>query len=247
MENKVEKKVDNKVQKKRIRKTGPNEKIPVKEGGFSVIKPVLIGFLFTVVFVYLLFNGNFDPVFKMFFDKNRPTADMVNSNAAMSETVVTATQTLITLPPKVTPPPKAAPKAAPKDIKKPNEPGYKISGGKTSGGSKGWIKEIVTPGDGKTFPKKGDVVTMHYVGKFKDGKIFDSSRKRGQPFKTVIGVGRVIKGWDEGVPSMSLGESAILNIHPEYGYGIRGAGASIPPNSELVFEVELLEITPKSS
>ncbi|OUM62071.1 hypothetical protein PIROE2DRAFT_11721, partial [Piromyces sp. E2] len=84
------------------------------------------------------------------------------------------------------------------------------------------------------------------VGKLANGKVFDSSRQRGQPFRTVIGVGRLIKGWDEGIPTMSLGESAILSITPEYGYGARGAGASIPPNADLIFEVELLEIVPKN-
>ncbi|ORY20283.1 peptidyl-prolyl cis-trans isomerase, partial [Neocallimastix californiae] len=73
-----------------------------------------------------------------------------------------------------------------------------------------------------------------------NGKVFDSSRQRGQPFRSVIGVGRLIKGWDEGIPTMSLGESAILSIQPEYGYGARGAGASIPPNSELIFEVRII-------
>ncbi|EIV91808.1 FKBP-type peptidyl-prolyl cis-trans isomerase [Frankia sp. QA3] len=103
--------------------------------------------------------------------------------------------------------------------------------------------EILSPGDGKTFPKKGDAVTIHYVGTLlSNGKKFDSSRDRGEPFRTEIGVGRVIKGWDEGVPQLSLGEKAVLTITPDYGYGPRGFPPVIPPNSDLVFEVELLGI-----
>ncbi|WP_261570720.1 FKBP-type peptidyl-prolyl cis-trans isomerase [Frankia gtarii] len=103
--------------------------------------------------------------------------------------------------------------------------------------------KTLSPGDGKTFPKKGDTVTIHYVGTLLgSGKQFDSSRDRGEPFKTEIGVGRVIKGWDEGVPQLSLGEKAVLTITPDYGYGPRGFPPVIPPNSDLVFEVELLGV-----
>ncbi|KAI8985018.1 peptidyl-prolyl cis-trans isomerase [Trametes punicea] len=102
--------------------------------------------------------------------------------------------------------------------------------------------EVITPGDGKTFPRKGDRVKIHYVGTLLDGKKFDSSRDRGAPFETEIGVGKVIKGWDEGVPQLSLGEKAILTATPDYAYGARGFPPVIPPNSTLQFEVELLEI-----
>jgi FK506-binding protein 1 len=84
---------------------------------------------------------------------------------------------------------------------------------------------------------------MHYVGTLLDGKQFDSSRDRGSPFETEIGVGKVIKGWDEGVPRLSLGEKAILTATPDYAYGSRGFPPIIPPNSTLKFEVELLKIT----
>ncbi|KAJ3524834.1 hypothetical protein NMY22_g10834 [Coprinellus aureogranulatus] len=103
--------------------------------------------------------------------------------------------------------------------------------------------EKVSPGDGKTFPKKGDHVQIHYVGTLVEGgKKFDSSRDRGVPFETEIGVGKVIKGWDEGVPQLSLGEKAILIVTHDWAYGSRGFPPVIPPNSALRFEVELLKI-----
>ena len=76
----------------------------------------------------------------------------------------------------------------------------------------------------------------------KNGKKFDSSRDRGQPFTTKIGVGMVIKGWDEAVVQMSVGEQARLIISPDYGYGEEGYPGLIPPNSELIFDVELIKI-----
>jgi FK506-binding protein 1 len=84
---------------------------------------------------------------------------------------------------------------------------------------------------------------MHYIGTLaSDGTKFDASRDRGRPFKFVIGTGRVIKGWDEGVMKMSLGEKAVLRITSDYGYGAAGAAGVIPPNADLVFEVDLLSI-----
>ncbi|KAG8774682.1 hypothetical protein FRC12_001868 [Ceratobasidium sp. 428] len=106
--------------------------------------------------------------------------------------------------------------------------------------------ERISPGDGKTFPKPGDKVKIHYVGTLADGSKFDSSRDRGSPFQTQIGVGRVIKGWDEGVPQLSLGEKAKLTITPDYGYGARGHPPVIPGNSTLCFEVELLGVEPNN-
>ncbi|KAH9855612.1 peptidyl-prolyl cis-trans isomerase [Lenzites betulinus] len=104
---------------------------------------------------------------------------------------------------------------------------------------------VITAGDKKTYPRKGDVVTIHYVGRLEDGSTFDSSLDRGEPFRTEIGVGKVIKGWDEapsGVPQLSLGEKAILTATPDYAYGSRGFPPVIPPDSTLHFEVELLKI-----
>ncbi|PPQ98070.1 hypothetical protein CVT26_003296 [Gymnopilus dilepis] len=102
--------------------------------------------------------------------------------------------------------------------------------------------ETIIPGDGVHFPKKGGTVTIHYVGTLTDGRKFDSSRDRGMPFQTEIGTGKVIKGWDEGVVQLSLGQKAILTASPDFAYGSRGFPPAIPPNSTLKFEVELIKI-----
>ncbi|XP_026229835.1 peptidyl-prolyl cis-trans isomerase FKBP1A-like [Anabas testudineus] len=101
--------------------------------------------------------------------------------------------------------------------------------------------ETIRPGDGKTFPKKGRPVSVHYVGTLTNGKKFDSSRDRGEPFQFTLGEGEVIRGWDEGVAQMSVGQLARLTCSPDYAYGPRGYPPIIPPNSTLVFEVELLK------
>ncbi|KAG2219388.1 hypothetical protein INT45_010964, partial [Circinella minor] len=102
--------------------------------------------------------------------------------------------------------------------------------------------ETTQPGDGKTFPKPGDTVSMHYTGTLTNGDKFDSSRDRGSPFVCKIGVGQLIKGWDEGVPQMSVGQRAKLTCTPDYAYGPRGIPGVIPPNATLVFDVELIKI-----
>ncbi|KAM6989978.1 peptidyl-prolyl cis-trans isomerase Fkbp12-like [Tautogolabrus adspersus] len=102
--------------------------------------------------------------------------------------------------------------------------------------------ETLKPGDGATFPKKGQKVSVHYVGTLTNGKKFDSSRDRKEPFQFKIGHGEVIKAWDEGVAQMSVGELAKLTCSPDYAYGVRGFPPVIPPNSTLIFEVELLGV-----
>jgi hypothetical protein len=94
--------------------------------------------------------------------------------------------------------------------------------------------------------KSGDTVTVHYRGTLTNGTEFDASRNHGDKgFTFPLGQGRVIKGWDQGVAGMKIGGKRKLTIPPELGYGARGAGDKIPPNSTLVFEVELLDIAKK--
>ncbi|XP_053692940.1 peptidyl-prolyl cis-trans isomerase FKBP2 [Sabethes cyaneus] len=94
--------------------------------------------------------------------------------------------------------------------------------------------------------KKGDLVHMHYTGTLEDGTEFDSSIPRGEPLTFTLGMGQVIKGWDQGLLNMCEGEKRKLVIPPELGYGARGAGEKIPPNAVLVFEVELVKIERKT-
>jgi len=91
-------------------------------------------------------------------------------------------------------------------------------------------------------PKAGDSVSVHYTGWLKSGQKFDSSHDRGQPLVFLLGRGRVIKGWDEGVASMKVGGKRKLIIPAHLGYGDRGAGGVIPPGATLIFEVELVGI-----
>jgi FKBP-type peptidyl-prolyl cis-trans isomerase FkpA len=90
--------------------------------------------------------------------------------------------------------------------------------------------------------RPGQVVSVHYTGWLADGTKFDSSRDRGMPIEFALGTGHVIRGWDEGVAGMKVGEQRQLHVPPELGYGAAGAGGVIPPNARLVFEVELVSV-----
>lgn len=102
--------------------------------------------------------------------------------------------------------------------------------------------DIIKEGDGKTFPKVGDRVTIHYTGTLENGKKFDSLRDRGSPFQCDIGVGQVIKGWDISIPKLSKGAEAKLTIPGHEAYGPKGFPGTIPPNATLIFDVELLDV-----
>lgn len=109
----------------------------------------------------------------------------------------------------------------------------------------GLAYETIQPGSG-AMPQAGQRVTVHYTGWLEEngqqGRKFDSSVDRGQPFCFTIGIGQVIKGWDEGVLNMQVGEKRRLIIPANLGYGARGAGGSIPPHATLIFDVELLSV-----
>uniref|UniRef100_A0AAZ3QA29 peptidylprolyl isomerase n=1 Tax=Oncorhynchus tshawytscha TaxID=74940 RepID=A0AAZ3QA29_ONCTS len=117
--------------------------------------------------------------------------------------------------------------------------------------------EIISPGDARTFPKKGQTCVVHYTGNewrteeplkeevtgmLQNGKKFDSSRDRNKPFKFKIGRQEVIKGWEEGIAQMSVGQRAKITCTPDMAYGVTGHPGVIPPNATLIFDVELLKL-----
>ncbi|XP_073673094.1 peptidyl-prolyl cis-trans isomerase FKBP3 [Garra rufa] len=113
-----------------------------------------------------------------------------------------------------------------------------------------FTKSVLKKGDKTNFPKKGDTVSCWYTGTLENGTVFDSNipasakkKKQSKPLSFKVGLGRVIRGWDEGVLTMSKGETARLEIESEWAYGRKGLpDAKIPPNAKLIFEVELVSI-----
>ncbi len=103
------------------------------------------------------------------------------------------------------------------------------------------IEKLVT-GTGPE-AKRGKTVTVHYTGRFTDGKKFDSSVDRKEPFQFALGMGQVIAGWDIGVATMRVGDKVKLTIGPDLAYGRAGYPGAIPPNATLIFEVELLAVS----
>ncbi len=127
----------------------------------------------------------------------------------------------------------APPSAAADGGAAPGEPGAVVPGTVTI------VDNVV--GSGAT-AKSGDRVTVHYTGTLLDGTVFDSSRTRGAPFDFRLGRGEVIPGWEQGIAGMKIGGRRTLTIPPDLAYGSQGAGAAVPPNAPLVFDVELLSL-----
>ncbi|XP_040016782.1 peptidyl-prolyl cis-trans isomerase FKBP3 isoform X2 [Gasterosteus aculeatus] len=113
-----------------------------------------------------------------------------------------------------------------------------------------YFKSVLKKGDKENFPKKGDNVSCWYTGSLEDGTVFDTNipttarkKKQTKPLTFKVGLGRVIRGWDEGIMTMSKGETSRLEIEPEWAYGRKGLPDSkIPPNAKLIFEVELVAV-----
>ncbi len=120
-------------------------------------------------------------------------------------------------------------------------PALPTAKGETKTTPSGVTYETITEGTGATV-KAGQMITVHYIGTLDDGKVFDSSRKKGKAATFSIGTGAVVKGWDEGIPGMKIGEVRKLTIPPVVGYGALGSKTgSIPPNATLHFEVEMIK------
>ena len=133
-------------------------------------------------------------------------------------------------------PRKPAPGTAPRAVKpapKPRQLGVTTASGLTY---------VITSRANGRRPKAGETVVVHYTGTLTDGTPFDSSHERKEPIAFPLGRSAVIKGWDEGIAQLGIGDSAVLIVPPHLGYGARGAGGVIPPNATLVFVVTLIDI-----
>ena len=114
-------------------------------------------------------------------------------------------------------------------------------GDTTTSASGDLVSQDISVGTGATVAA-GDFATVHYIGRLQNGTTFDSSRARNQPFTFRVGAGQVIRGWDQGIPGMRVGGTRRLTIPPSLAYGSAGSPPTIPPNSTLIFEIELLGV-----
>ena len=157
----------------------------------------------------------------------------------VSTVPVVAAQTKPAAPAKPTQAPsKPAAKAVPRPAAKPAPPKPAQLGVTTASG----LTYVITSHANGRRPKIGDTVLVHYTGTLIDGTKFDSSQDRKEPIAFPLGRGAVIKGWDEGIAQLGIGDSAVLIVPPQLGYGDKGAGGVIPPNATLVFVVMLVDI-----
>jgi peptidylprolyl isomerase len=164
------------------------------------------------------------------------TMAITGTTLATSEPVVGAEQSkpAQTTPKPATPTPAAKPAARPvKAVPRPPQLGVTTASGLTY---------VITSRANGRRPKIGETVLVHYTGTLTDGTKFDSSRDRNEPIAFPLGRAAVIKGWDEGVAKLGVGDSAVLIIPPQLAYGDKGAGGVIPPNATLIFVVTLVDI-----
>jgi FKBP-type peptidyl-prolyl cis-trans isomerase len=159
--------------------------------------------------------------------------------AVVSTVPLAAAQTKPTTQAKPTPAPsKPAAKPVPRSAVKPAPPKPAQLGVTTASG----LTYVITSRANGRRPKIGETVLVHYTGTLVDGTKFDSSQDRQEPIAFPLGRGAVIKGWDEGIAQLGIGDSAVLIVPPQLGYGEKGAGGVIPPNATLVFVVKLVDV-----
>ncbi|CUA75428.1 peptidylprolyl isomerase [Rhizoctonia solani] len=182
--------------------------------------------------------------------KEKKRAKKLKNEAGKAAPAPAATETTTTTTTTTTSSPNKEKKDKPIEKKEPAKPAEKKEGGKKDGEKKKKSEPKTLPGGVVIEDKKvgsgpaakaGKKVGMRYIGRLKNGKVFDSNTK-GKPFFFTLGAGDVIKGWDEGISGMLVGGERILTIPAAKGYGKRGAPPDIPPNSDLIFEVKLIEV-----